>query len=777
MSKFNWKEISKEDILQAIERFIVENPEYPEPRNTYLVYEGKKLPAKHIRGMAYKVHYGVEISKNDFGGGKETARFFEWYGFAVEYQGKSESENTQKNIAKNSKSLKHNKQKIETIKKTDKIVINEKSDKIKISSKQVMEQKNALQLLLNRMFDGDIVCEKAYSWMKTPEKIEGEYQELYNALSLYRGDTKFAKKNVILRCDFVCEGQKLIIEYDERQHFSEARKMSLESDLDIPLNYDRDKWIKACEDICAKDNSPKNRDEVRAYYDSTRDIQAYKHGYRLVRIMHGQTDFEVEDAEENLKRILGLYKIIEEQGKIVAQNSDESKEKEGLCINVEKKNDLKVGMYLQTNELKNKGAFEKAVKIAKQSDLDILVFPESCYVPFASTLQNGDILSETDCQTAFEKCKNLSKELGIAVVVSSEDKYGTLYSIFANAFANLEQGEEENVLYIKHTMTSYSAFEMENYSNIANQMFVPVIYKGYRIALSICYDCNHSLFSRAYGLQGIDLIINSTGGDVIYDKWYKYNKTRAIENSCYNLVTMGGNGTLENPHCYVYGFNANGGEMELHNLCGRSDISNDAGGIYKFVVVTEPGKATKDTSLSQTETINKNVHMHIPIGKVGELIEQSKQIRKKIYLYKVGDKNVFFLLVDALDMMKPEKVLSLLYDKELKKYNNRHYIIVNKHQNIETEFFETKLSVLLKTRVMENFCAIILESENVNKCYQCGKNRTAQVVKAVNGFYGIDLDRTSGPEAIWKNKVGMKASWRNNFEWLVDMCVGLSECL
>lgn len=768
MSKFNWQEITKEDILQAIEKFIEETPEYPEPRNTYLVYEGKKLPAKHIRGIAYEVHYGKAIRKSDFGGGKETAHFFERYGFIVDYKEKSEIKKVGKNI--------NTAKQLQKKKKTDKKEITKEDDKIKIPSKQVIEQKNALQLLLNRMFNGDIVCEKTYSWMKTPEKIEGEYQALYDVLSSYRGDTKFAKRNVVLRCDFVCEGEKLIVEYDERQHFSEARKVSLESYLNVPLNYDRGKWIKACEDVGAKDNSPINRDEIRAYYDSIRDIQAYKHGYRLVRIMHGQTDFEAEDAEEELKRILDLYEI-EEKDEIVEQNNDELKEQKVSRLNGEEKNDLKVGMYLQTNELKNKRSFEKMIGIIKQSDLDILVFPESCYVPFVSNLQNGDILSEKDCQTAFEECKKLSKDLGMAVVVSSEDKFGTLYSIFANAFANLDQGEEENVLYIKHTMTSYSAFEMENYSNIANQMFVPIIYKGYRIALSICYDCNHSLFSRVFGLQGIDLIINSTGGDVIYDKWYKYNKTRAIENSCYNLVTMGGNGALKNPHCYVYGFNANGGEMELYNLCGRSDISNDPGGIYKFEVTKESGKATKDTSLLQTETINKNVHLNIPVGTVNELIEQSKQIKKNIYMYKVGDKNVFFLLVDAFDIIKPEKVLLLLYDKELKKYNNRHYIIINKHQHIEQELFESKLSVLLKTRAMENFCAIILESDNINRCYQCGKNRTAQIVKAVNGFYGIDLDRTSGPEAIWKNKMGMKAAWRNNFEWLVDACVELSENL
>lgn len=69
---------------------------------------------------------------------------------------------------------------------------------------------------------------------------------------------------------------------------------------------------------------------------------------------------------------------------------------------------------------------------------------------------------------------------------------------------------------------------------------------------------------------------------------------------------------------------------------------------------------------------------------------------------------------------------------------------------------------------MENFCAVILESDNINECYQCGKNRTSQVLNCEDGKFRIDLDRTTGAEAIWKNKDGIKASWRENFEWLIN---------
>ncbi|HYE83731.1 MAG TPA: nitrilase-related carbon-nitrogen hydrolase [Clostridia bacterium] len=748
MPKINWMDITRDDVIKAIEIFHAENPEYPSPKSTFLVYNGKKLPAKHIRGMAYKLAYGNEISKNDFGGGMETVRFFERLGFEMLYTGTSEHVETKLEV----KQKQSKQQIVKTVKKVQpKLFHAEKqvlTDTIKIPSKAVIEQKNALQLLLNRIFNGDIVCEKTFTWLKTPDAIEGNYKNLYKALSGYRGDSAFAKRNVQLRCDFVCESEKLIIEYDERQHFSEARKVSLLSYLDIPVYFDRELWVRACSDIKAKDGQPVNRDEVRAYYDSIRDIEASKNGYKLVRIMHGQIDFESIGAEESLRKLLNIQPE-------VAQDSK-----------VQSKDGLKVALYLQTDEHKNKADFSKAIEAVKKSNFDIFVLPEFSYCPFHSLLTNADICVEEDVSNIFEACLGFSEEIGKAVIVSSVDKYGTIFSVFSNAFAN--ESETANALYIKHTMTAYSAFELEDYSELSKSMFEPILYKGYRIGMTICYDCNHSLFSRMYGLKGVDIILNSTGGNVIYDKWYKYNKVRAIENSCYNFVTMGGDGKVSNPHSYVYGFNPNGKELKPYNIMKKTTELNSPGGIYVYDTSLDDGCASQDTSFNQLKTPNKNYHIQIPVGGVDEFLSKAKKVAEGICVYKIQEINVVFCSIEGNDILKPEKVLPLLYAEELRKIKNKRYIIVNKHKYIEDEFYKNKLSVVLKVRSMENFCAVIVESSNINNCYQCGKNRTAQVLESENGMYGVDLDRASGPEAIWKNKGDqMKASWRENFEWLI----------
>ena len=758
MAKFNWSEITADDVEKAIALFESDNPNYPEPRSTFLIYNGKKYPAKHIRGMAYKVHFGQEISKDDYAGGYETVRFFDKLGFKTQYTHKSINTHPAKKNRLNIKDKLINNPDdtvtVEPIKKAESST--ELSEKIKIPTKGVIEQKNALQLILNKLCDGDVVCEKTFKWMKTPNIVSGEYQRLYDALSSYRGNKDFAKRNVTLRCDFVCESRKLIVEYDERQHFSEARRVSLLSYTDVPLDFDRQLWIDACRDIHAKDNQPKDRDEVRAYYDSTRDIEAYKHGYRLVRIMHGQVDFEKVGAVEELKEILGFNKGGMPSELSYSESYDDHFKKS-----------LKIGLYLQTDELYgDMKAFNSAMDIVRESDIDILVLPEISYFPFLDIFNASDVLIKDDVQLLYDKAIDLSRDIGRAIVICNKDKYGTISSIFANAFAT----EEDTMygIYIKHTMTDYSACEIENYTQIAEGLFEPILYKGHRIGMTICYDCNHSMFSRKYGLNGVDIILNSTGGNVVYDKWYKYNKVRAIENNCFTFVTMGGYGEEANPHNYVYGFTPEGKEMHPVLLNGKdSSRHNFSGGIYVYNTGENDGKAEVDPSIEQEENVNKNIDIYVPASDIEGFIKFGKQIADGLYLVKNKDSNVILCIVDGDDIIKPEKVLKQLYADELKPIKNKRYVIINRWNKVDMDYYKTKLSVILKVRAMENYCAVILSSENLRKCYQCGNNRTAQVVKEDDGKFGIDLSRTGGPETIWKNKQYMKASWRKNIEWLI----------
>lgn len=429
---------------------------------------------------------------------------------------------------------------------------------------------------------------------------------------------------------------------------------------------------------------------------------------------------------------------------------------------------LKIGLYLQTDELYgDRQIFNDAMDVVRKSDIDILVLPEFSYVPYDDEYRDADFLSDECVNHLYGKTLDLSRSIGRAVVVCNQDKFGTIMSIYAYAFAGDDETECKD--YIKHTMTQYSACDIEAYPDYANETFQPIIYKGYRIGLTICYDCNHAIFSRKYGLAGADIILNSTGGNVVFDKWHKYNKARAIENECFTFVTMGGNGNKENPNNYVFGFTPQGKEMKPSLLNGTyNGKRNVSGGIYVYDTAEDDGKAEIDSSLGQTENPNKKCDIAIPTEAVMDFVKQGRRLKDNLYVMNVGGSNLIMCLVDGADIMKPEKVLKLLYAKELKDISNKRYLIVNRWEKVDLDYYNTKLSLICKVRAMENYCAVVLSANNIQKAFQCGNNRTAQVVKAENGKFGIDLSRTGGPETIWKNKQGMKASWRKNIEWLIE---------
>ena len=754
MAKTGWNEVTAEDVEKAIQIFDLENPEHPKSRSTFLIYNGKEYPAKHIRGMAYQVHYGREISKESYSGGQETVKFFERLGFKMQYTRRTVNTDPAKTPRSTiPKAEKTTEKKISPQAMTEDT--QDRPDRIMIPIKGVIEQKNALQLILNRLFDGDIVCEKTFPWMKTPLEITGPYEQLFDGLSHYRGNTDFAKKNIKLRCDFVCESQKLIVEYDERQHFTEARRIALLSYPDVQLGFDRSLWIKACNDIQAKDNQPANRDEVRAYYDSTRDIEATRHGYRLVRIMHGQIDLEKPEGLTKVKEMLGFSEI--EKSEVLRP---ESKTKQN-----DKKPSLKIGLYLQTDDVCSHSSFKEAMDLVKATDIDILVLPEFAYIPFRWDMTSGNFRDGKVIQSLHDKALELSKDIGRAIVFCNADRFGMIMSIFANALA--EEGETVCKDYYKHTMTDCSAFDLENYPGYAEDAFEPIIFKGYRIGLTICYDCNHSIFSRKYGLNRVDMIINSTGGDVVFDKWNKYNRARAIENHCFTFVTMGGRGG-KNPHSYVFGFTPVGKEMNPVLLNEKYDgRRNIPGGIYVYDTSEYDGSCENDPSIGQAETLNKKSSLSISVSDIDGFIRRGKDIFEGVKLLSYNGSNIIICLIDSYDVMEPEKVLKCLYAKELKSVSDKRYLIINRWDKVDMDLYNTKLSTILKVRAMENYCAVILSSSNLTKCFQCGMNRTSQVVAPSGGQFGIDLSRTGGSETIWRNKQGMKSVWRDNVEWLI----------
>lgn len=172
---------------------------------------------------------------------------------------------------------------------------------------QSREQKQALCNELKKQFKYVAQELRLFTSPKNP-KNDKLYSSIFNVLyeSAFKRNEHFIQYEHVGAIDFYVESEKLIIEYDEGQHFSPQRQMTLENyPKDIQLGFDKNEWIAYCKMI--KDTYGKKykifnrrpcRVEQRAYYDSVKDIEAAKHGYKLIRIKHDD-DFDWVNSSQD----------------------------------------------------------------------------------------------------------------------------------------------------------------------------------------------------------------------------------------------------------------------------------------------------------------------------------------------------------------------------------------------------------------------------------------------------------------------------------------------
>jgi hypothetical protein len=273
-----WSRVTPEDVRRACQMYDsgAAQPKRP-ARSTFLLFNDKTYPAKFIRGLAYRLATGVELDPNvDYSGGMETVRFFQGLGLTTQH---APAQPVPPPPGQPSSSTPQRRQE---------------------------PQKEALDSLLCLRF-GAVEREAKFPWLTVPppDQMDGTILAIYHALQRMRGYSAFASFGKPLRCDFFVPAECLVIEYDERQHFTEQRARSLELyPPDLALGFDRQEWLRACRTFRATDPTPPYRDEQRAFYDSLRDILAARNGVRIIRLRYGTFDWTGAGTEAQLCNLL-----------------------------------------------------------------------------------------------------------------------------------------------------------------------------------------------------------------------------------------------------------------------------------------------------------------------------------------------------------------------------------------------------------------------------------------------------------------------------------------
>lgn len=186
---------------------------------------------------------------------------------------------------------------------------------------------------LLRKIGTEVQCERRFEWLTVPIEeqssvFESEFRDTLRAhceatrhrhtrkaecdpAALF-ADHRNVRRARILEFDFYFPDQNIAIEFDERQHFTEERKVTLSCSFYdnartsfFPLSH-----VQRWRDLCSpkiQDADPPCRDWRRAYRDGIRDVRAAKHGVKLLRLYY--KDYRDEacagpDAKKNLLHLI-----------------------------------------------------------------------------------------------------------------------------------------------------------------------------------------------------------------------------------------------------------------------------------------------------------------------------------------------------------------------------------------------------------------------------------------------------------------------------------------
>lgn len=303
--KPEWHRVALEHVRRACEMYEsgAVQPRRP-AQNTFLLLNGRIYPAKFIGGLAYHLATGVELDPNrDYSGGTETARFFQSLGLTMQH-GPSSIPAAPAAMAV-----------APPPSPAQPVQLLSSQPSSSTPQRRQEPQKEALAALLRRQF-GATEREAKFPWLTVPppDQMDGSISGIYHALQGMRGYSAFATFGKSLCCDFFVPVERLVIEYDERQHFTMQRAKSLELyPPNLALGFDRDGWMTACRTIRATDPTPPYRDEQRAFYDSLRDILAARNGIQLIRMRDGIFDWTSPDADEQLSKLVATSQPLASQ--------------------------------------------------------------------------------------------------------------------------------------------------------------------------------------------------------------------------------------------------------------------------------------------------------------------------------------------------------------------------------------------------------------------------------------------------------------------------------
>ena len=249
------RNITREHIIQALQELDATGvPAGRGSRRYALEYQGRQYPPKLVISIANRYANGAQLPSKSFSGGDESNGFLRALGLTIR-EGTNSTSPRRKPLAPAPKFIGSKKH----------------------TGERCPSCKQAVAQLLRRLY-GEVRPGHSLPLGTLPGQfantVHGDaLATIFDRLRRHRNFAEFVRSERLPPCDFFVSNPGFIVEFDESQHFTIPRQITLEAySPSLQLGYDRARWIAICGRIKAHDPEPPFRDEQRAWYDTLRDF-------------------------------------------------------------------------------------------------------------------------------------------------------------------------------------------------------------------------------------------------------------------------------------------------------------------------------------------------------------------------------------------------------------------------------------------------------------------------------------------------------------------------
>jgi len=725
------KNITSEHIIKAIEQIRKNGiPKNRKSKKFLLEFNGAYYPPKYVISLANKYANGEILDPSRFSGGKETNDFLRKLGFNII------------SVPAQEKATKSPKMKKE--RKLPNIHNGERCPRCKETIKRLLEK-----------IYGRVEENYKFNVGTCPENFKGrsyynKLREIYEALQSYRGSKEFVKAKTLPNCDFFIPNPGFIVEFDESQHFTLPRKIALEKyPSNLELGFNREKWIRLCEKINAKDNDPPYRDEQRAWYDTLRDFSSIILGLKPTVRLYAKDFVWCQLDPENPRDVEKFRRIIEKEH----VNRQLEVIKLLLCT----------PSYSSNTEI-NKFE-EEIIKFSNKEKVHLVIFPEA-------------YIKGVKFQNVLKEVKMRFKNLNSPVLTGVETEEGYQVAVFYNPYP--QPNETEKHIYLKHSTAKKLAYEYKEYKGKHDKMFDPIILKGKKFGVMVCHDMFFSLIPHTLVKHGAEILIDLTGGNVNFQKWRNIIKARSIEFGNTFLCTMGYNPKKkQRSYCFAYHY----GKIipiDCFNNKRRIKITNFRDLPQKppyFCLISIPPLPDElikdDEEYKYSDIYYSDVTISIATGNKADIEIMGDAEKPEFYTHgqrlsvdnhwvkvELGKELIGLLLLSVKNIK--DSTLVLKHVKRIKEKREKiHYYIVLYHGK-DSKFSRSELLSLAKLRAIENRVGVIVFTDKIKLVLEATRYKQIQLFKERNGIFGLTKEYLKGPENIFtRNTQGIHVKFKN----------------